>query len=55
MPLAAIGLVLGALLGATRARRAKGNRLDMLQYAAGYGIAGALLGFILAIIVVRVG
>lgn len=50
---ALIGAIIGAAFGVTRARRAKGNRLDMLQYAAGYGLAFALAGFILAIIVVR--
>ena len=35
---------LGILLGIRNARRRNGNRLDMLQYATGYGIAFALLG-----------
>lgn len=53
MTIALIGLVLGAVLGWFRAGRAKGNRLDRLQYAAVYGIIFGLLGFIIAIIVVR--
>lgn len=34
--------VLGAIWGALVARRRKGNRLDMAQYAVGYGIATGL-------------
>ena len=37
-------LVLGVLYGVFAARRRKGNRLDMLQYAAGYGIAFTIVG-----------
>jgi len=55
MILALIGLVLGALAGGVLAARRKGSRADILQYAAGYGIAFALLGLIIAITVVRTG
>lgn len=38
------GLIGGALAGALHARKRGGNRLDMAQYAAVYGIIFALLG-----------
>lgn len=38
------GAIFGALLGASIAKRRKGRRLDMMQYAAVYAIAFALLG-----------
>lgn len=53
MSFALIGALIGAFLGYTNARRAKGNRLDMLQYAVTFAIAGGLIGFIIAIIFVR--
>ena len=40
-----IAMIFGALWGVVVARRAKGNRLDVLQYAAGFGIAAGLLTF----------
>ena len=43
----------GALLGASTARRRKGNRLDMAQYAAGFGIAFGLLGVLVTIVLAR--
>lgn len=43
----------GAIIGATTARRRKGNRLDMAQYAAGYGIAFLILGLFLTILIER--
>lgn len=45
--------VLGAILGASKARRRNGSGADMAQYAAGYGIAFALVGLILSLILVR--
>ncbi|WP_171129983.1 MULTISPECIES: hypothetical protein [unclassified Ruegeria] len=45
--------ILGAALGAMAARKRNGNKADMAQYAAGYGIAFALLGLILSLILVR--
>ncbi len=36
--------ILGIFLGLRAARKRSGNRLDMLQYATGYGIAFTLLG-----------
>ncbi|MBT8459310.1 MAG: hypothetical protein HKP37_03890 [Boseongicola sp.] len=45
--------VVGVLLGISNARKRKGNRLDMAQYGAGYGIAFTLLGAVLTIIIER--
>lgn len=44
---------LGAVLGALTARKRNGSRADMAQYAAGYGIAFALLGLIASLILIR--
>ncbi len=44
---------LGVILGVLAARKRNGNRADMAQYAAGYGIAFALIGLILSLILVR--
>ncbi|WP_371037753.1 MULTISPECIES: apolipoprotein acyltransferase [unclassified Rhodosalinus] len=45
--------LIGAAIGAFTAYRRKGNRLDMLHYAAGYGIAFGLVGAVLSIALVR--
>ena len=45
--------VIGAILGWSAARKRQGNRLDKAQYAAGYGIAFALLGLFLTIAIDR--
>ena len=45
------GAILGALLGALQARRLGGKSLDMLQYAAGFGIAFSLVGLFVTIII----
>ena len=47
------GFVAGALWGALLARRRRGSRLDMAQYAAGFGIACALLGLFATIFLER--
>lgn len=47
------GFIIGALWGAFLARRRKGAGLDMAQYAAGYGIAFALVGLIVTIAIAR--
>ena len=44
-----LGLIFGVIYGLIIARRRKGNRLDMAQYAAGYGIAFALLAVFAAL------
>jgi len=46
--------VLGILLGISAARKRKGNRLDMAQYGAGFGIAFMLLGVIASIVIERI-
>ena len=46
-------LILGGVIGAVTAKRRNGNKLDILQYAAGYAIATGLLGFILTLMVER--
>lgn len=45
--------ILGVVLGALTARRRKGSGADIAQYAAGYGIAFALLGLAASLILVR--
>ena len=47
-----MGLI-GAVIGGMTARRRKGNRMDIAQYAASYGIAFALLGLIITVFVDR--
>ncbi|MDD9921012.1 MAG: apolipoprotein acyltransferase [Boseongicola sp.] len=51
--IAFIFAIVGAALGARTAHRRKGTRLDMLQYAAGYGIAFGLIGLFVGIIIAR--
>lgn len=41
-----VGAVLGAIWGGMSAKRRRGNRLDIVQYAVVYAIIGALLGLI---------
>ena len=48
-----VGFILGALWGAFLARRRKGSRLDIAQYAAAFGIAFAIAGLLLTVIVER--
>ncbi|WP_194287111.1 hypothetical protein [Tritonibacter aquimaris] len=48
-----IGSLLGASLGALRARKRGGNKLDMLQYGAVYAIIFALIGLASTIAVHR--
>ncbi|CAD0185356.1 hypothetical protein RUESEDTHA_02242 [Ruegeria sp. THAF57] len=45
--------ILGAILGALTARKRNGSTADIAQYAAGYGIAFALVGLVLSLILVR--
>lgn len=49
----AAGAIIGALWGGILAKRRQGNRLDIAQYAAGFAIAGLLLGLILTILIER--
>ncbi len=46
--------LLGIGLGVLSARRRNGNRLDIAQYAAGFGIAFAILGLFLGILIERI-
>jgi len=43
--------LIGAALGASRARARGGNRLDMAQYGAAHAIAFALLGLFATIVI----
>lgn len=43
------GLVLGAAWGVLQARKRGGNRADMAQYGAVWGIIGGLIGLFLTI------
>lgn len=45
--------LIGILLGARAARKREGNRLDIAQYAAGYGIAFAILGLFATLLLDR--
>ena len=47
------GMLLGAVLGAGLAQKRGGKTLDMLQYAAGFGIAFTLLGLFITIFIER--
>lgn len=47
-----LGLI-GAVIGGQTARRRQGNRKDIAQYAAGYGIAFMLVGMIVTVLVDR--
>ncbi|GGH19826.1 PEP-CTERM protein-sorting domain-containing protein [Cribrihabitans marinus] len=45
--------LLGAILGGMTAKRRKGSRADIAQYAAVYGIAFAMLGLIVTVLLDR--
>lgn len=45
--------LLGVFIGVRTAKKRGGNRKDMAQYGAGYGIAFVLLGMILTVILDR--
>jgi len=47
------GFVLGAAFGARKALKSGGKRLDALQYGAGFGIAFAIIGLILTLVIDR--
>ncbi len=49
-----IGLaLLGMVVGGLTARRRQGNRKDIAQYAAGYGMAFLILGMFLTVLIDR--
>ena len=45
--------IVGAVLGGRTAAKRGGNRLDIAQYAVGHGIAFALVGFVLTVLLDR--
>lgn len=45
--------ILGAILGALTAKKRNGNGADLAQYAAGYGIAFALVGLVISLVLLR--
>ncbi|MCB4454477.1 hypothetical protein [Leisingera sp. McT4-56] len=48
------GVLLGALIGAVKARKRGGNTLDMLQYGAVHAIIFGILGLLATILTHRV-
>lgn len=46
--------LIGAILGALTAKRRNGNRLDMLQYGAGFAMAFVVVGLIATTLLHRV-
>ena len=48
-----VSAVLGIVLGGYQAKKRGGNRKDIAQYATAYGIAFALVGMVIAIILDR--
>ena len=55
MILAAIGAIIGAILGWVHATKRGGNTADKLQYAAAHGIALLLLGYFIALFMAKWG
>lgn len=47
------GALLGILMGIRAARKRGGSVLDQVQYAAGFGIAFALVGMVITVAVER--
>lgn len=48
-----VAFVVGAAFGALRAKKRGGNRLDMAQYGAVYGIVLALIATFITIMITR--
>ncbi|PSL21623.1 hypothetical protein [Shimia abyssi] len=48
-----IGIVLGVIIGGGLAKKRGGKRLDILQYAAVYAIAFAIIGMFVTIFIHR--
>jgi hypothetical protein len=49
-----IGLaILGAIIGGMTARKRRGNRKDIAQYAAGYAMAFLIVGMFLTVLIDR--
>lgn len=51
--IAIFGFLAGALYGGFLAKRRKGTRFDIAQYAGGFGIAFGLLGMVLTVLIER--
>ncbi len=49
-----VAFVLGVLWGGYLARRRKGNRMDIAQYAVAFGLAFAILGLFLTVLFERI-
>ena len=49
----ALFAVIGALIGAARARKAGGKTLDIVQYAATFGVLFAIVGLFVNIALIR--
>lgn len=49
------GIILGAAVGAWRARQRQGTALDMAQWAAVHAIVFGLAGLILTVVLGRIG
>lgn len=50
-----LALVLGAVVGVTKAKKSNGSGLDQLHYGAIYGLAALLLALMLIIFLKRMG
>ncbi|QQA44553.1 hypothetical protein [Pelagovum pacificum] len=48
-----IGLLLGAIAGAIRARQLKGKTADILQWGAVWGLIGGLIGLFVMVFLIR--
>ena len=48
------GIVAGAIWGGYLARRRKGNRLDILQYAVSSAVAFGLLTYFVSVVLLRI-
>lgn len=46
--------IIGALIGGFTARKRKGNKLDIAQYAAGYALAFVIVGMIATVVIDRI-
>ncbi len=49
----AIAALIGAFIGALRARKAGGKALDLAQYAAAHGVIFAIIGLFVNIALIR--
>ncbi len=46
--------IVGALIGGFTARKRRGNRKDIAQYAAGYAMAFMIVGIVLTVLIDRI-